>query len=232
MNEFWWERPLAMARIDGRAMSSLIVDPPNGRVPWLTAPTPPAPGSGPGNRADNPEDRPLGERCLADSGWIPMLGGAPGANGHVQIVQTSQHLLLQGETVHAPRVVPIGGREHLRGDVRLWRGDSIARWEGDTLVVDSVSFRIGTLLRGVGVAPGMGVQTGPDMHLIERFRLAQPNVLIYEFTVDNPKLFSSPWTARVPMARTDARLFEYACHEGNYGLEHVLRGARAEEKRR
>jgi hypothetical protein len=76
----------------------------------------------------------------------------------------------------------------------------------------------------------MGVPTGPDMHLVERFSLLSAQVLLYEFTVDNPKLFSRPWTARVPMARTDARLFEYACHEGNYGLEHILRGARAQER--
>ena len=104
-------------------------------------------------------------------------------------------------------------------------------WEGDTLVVETVNFRSGATLIGFGVVgPGMGVATGPDFSLIERFSMAAPDVLLYEFTVTNPKVFAQPWTARAPMARSDARMFEYACHEGNYGLEFILRGARAVEK--
>jgi hypothetical protein len=115
--------------------------------------------------------------------------------------------------------------------MRRWRGDSVGWWEGDTLVVDTVAFRIGANLRGFGVSPGIGVRTGPEFHLIERFSLASSDVLLYEFTVENSKLFSQPWTARLPMASTDSRMFEYACHEGNSSLEFILRGARAEERR-
>ena len=105
-------------------------------------------------------------------------------------------------------------------------------WERDTLVVETVNFRTGANLRGFGVAPGMGVATGPDFHLIERFSLTGPDALLYEFTVTNPKFFSQPCTVREPMARSKDRMFEAACHEGNSGLEFILRGARAEEKER
>lgn len=106
-------------------------------------------------------------------------------------------------------------------------------WEGDTFVVETVNFRNGATLNGFAVGgAGMGVFTGHDFSLIERFSLAAPDVLLYEFTVTNPKFFAQPWTARAPMVRTNARMFEYACHEGNYGLEFILRGAREEEKER
>jgi hypothetical protein len=229
VNEFWWERPAAMAQIGGRFVSSLVVDPADGRIPWAHG-VRPVPDADPGrlNRAANPEDRNLGERCLADSAWTPMVGGAP-ANNYLQVVQTPTHVLLHGETVNTGRIVPLGRREHLGGDLLFWRGDSVGRWDGDVLVIETIKFRTGANLRGFGVAPGMGVPTGPEMRLIERFLLLSANSLLYELTVDNLKLFSKPWTARVPMARTDSRLFEYACHEGNYGLEHILRGARAQE---
>jgi hypothetical protein len=157
--------------------------------------------------------------------------GAP-ANAHVQIVQTPSHVLLHGETVNTGRIVPLGARQDKTGDLRFWRGDSVGSWHGDVLVIDSINFRTGAMLRGFGVGPGMGVRAGPDMRLIERLSLASADSLLYEFTVDNPKLFSRRLTARVTMTRTDVRLFEYACHEGYYGLENILRGARAEAKRR
>jgi hypothetical protein len=200
VNEFWWERPAQMAAVDGQVMTSLVVDPPNGRVPLLphtSKALPPDP-----NRADNPEDRNPGERCLGHPAGPPMVGGATGGNPCLQVVQTPGYVVLY----------------------------SVGWWEGDTLVVESTNFESGTNLRGFGVAPGMGVFTRPDFHLIERFSLAAHDVLLYEFTVTNPKFFAQPWTARAPMARTDARMFEYACHEGNYGLEFIRRGARAAEK--
>ena len=228
VNEFWWERPAQMARVDGRVLTSLVVDPPNGRVPLLPQ-TSKAPPPDP-NRADNPEDRNPGERCLVHPAGPPMVGGSTGGNPYLQVVQTPGHIVLYAEPANTARIVPLGKREHQPGHLRQWRGDSVGWWEGDTLVVESTNFKSGTNLRGFGVAPGMGVFTRPDFHLIERFSLAAPDVLLYEFTVTNPKFFSQPWTARAPMARTDARMFEYACHEGNYGLEFILRGARAAEK--
>ena len=114
--------------------------------------------------------------------------------------------MLYAEVANTARIIPTGKREHVPGDMRQWRGDSVGWWEGDTFVVETVNFRIGATLNGFGVVgPGMGVFTGPDFSLIERFSLAAPDVLLYEFTVTNPKFFAQPWTARAPMARTDAQ---------------------------
>ena len=226
-NQFWFEQPTQMAKVDRRVMTSLVVDPPNGRVPVL-----PDVAKGPPTnlRADNPEERMLSERCLVHPAGPPMVGGGPGA--YVQIVQTADYVMLYPELANTARIIPTRKREHLAGDMRQWRGDSIGGWEGDTFVVETMNFRTGSGLRGFGVGPGMGVVTGPDFHLTERFSLAAPDALLYEFTVTNPKVFSQPWTARAPMARSNDRMFETACHEGNYGLEFILRGARAEEKER
>ena len=160
-----------------------------------------------------------------------MVGGSP-VPPYLQIVQTPDYVMLYAEVANSARIIPTGKREHLPGDMRQWRGDSGGWWEGDTLVVDSTKFKSGANLRGFAVGPGMGVFTRPDFHLIERFSLAAPDVLLYEFTVTNLKFFAQPWTARAPMARTNARMFDYACHEGNYGLEFILRAARAAEKAR
>ena len=224
-NQFWFEQPTQMAKINGRVVTSLVVDPPNGRVPILPDV---AKGPPPNLRADHPEERMLSERCLVHPAGPPMVGGGPGA--YLQIVETPDHVMLYAELANSARIIPTRKREHLPTDMRQWRGDSVGWWEGDTFVVETVNFRTGTNFRGFGVGPGMGVGTGPDFHLIERFSLAAPDSLIYEFTITNPTFFSQPWTVREPMARTNDRMFESACHEGNYGLEFILRGARAAEK--
>ena len=183
------------------------------------------------NRADNPEDRiPANDvsSIRQDLQWSAVRSEGP----YLQVVQTPDHVILYAEPANTARIVPPGKREHLPGDLRQWRGDSVGWWEGDTFVVESTNFKSGTNLRGFGVGPGMGVFTRPDFHLIERFSLAAPDVLLYEFTVTNPKFFAQPWTVRQPMARSNDRMFETACHEGNYGLEFILRGARAAEKER
>jgi hypothetical protein len=138
--------------------------------------------------------------------------------------------MLYPELANSARIVPSRKRQHLSSDMRQWRGDSVGWWEGDTFVVETVNFRTGANFGGFGVGRGMGVGTGPDFHLIERFSLAAPDSLLYEFTVTNPKFFSQPWTVREPMVRSTDRMFETACHEGNYGLEFILRGARVAEK--
>ena len=161
-----------------------------------------------------------------------MVGGG-GLNPYLQIVQTRDYVMLYAEVANTARIIPTGKREHVPGHMRQWRGDSVGWWEGDTFVVETVNFRNAATLNGFAVGgAGMGVFTGPDFSLIERFSLAAPDVLLYEFTVTNPKFFAQPWTARAPMARTNARMFEYACHEGNHGLEFILRGAREEDKER
>jgi hypothetical protein len=119
-----------------------------------------------------------------------MVGGATGGNPYLQVVQTAAYIVLYAEPANTARIVPLGKREHQPGHLRLWRGDSVGWWEGDTLVVESTNFKSGTNLRGFAVGPGMGVFTRPDFHLIERFSLAAPDVLLYEFTVTNPKFFA------------------------------------------
>jgi hypothetical protein len=230
-NEFWWERPEQMARINGRMMTSLVVDPPTGRVPTLPEISK-ARQANATPRADNFEERNFNERCLVHTAGPPMVGGG-GLNPYLQIVQTRGYVMLYAEVANTARIIPTGKREHVPGHMRQWRGDSVGWWEGDTFVVETVNFRNGATLNGFAVGgPGLGVFTGHDFSLIERFSLAAPDVLLYEFTVTNPKFFAQPWTARATMVRTNARMFEYACHEGNYSLAFILRGAREEEKQR
>jgi hypothetical protein len=139
-------------------------------------------------------------------------------NGNAQVLQTPQHVVLLNEMIHDVRVIPLDGRPH--GTLRQLLGDSRGRWEGETLVVETVNFTDKTRFRGSTTA----------LRVIERFTRVSPDVLNYEFTVEDPKTWTRPWTARIPLPRTDDRLYEYACHEGNYGLIGILRGARAEEK--
>ena len=225
-NDFWQEHPTQMARINGRFATALIVDPPNGRVPVLAKTLPAGlPGT------DNPEDRLLGERCLFDSAGPPIVGNVPNSTSYLRIVQTPTHVVLHTEVSNTARIIPVGTTREHDPAIRLWRGASVGRWEGNTLVIDSVNFKVGANLRGYGVGRNMGIDTGADMHLIERFTLTDENTLRYEFTVRNPTLFAQAWTAQLPMVRaSDERMFENACHEGNISLEFMLRGARAVEQ--
>ncbi|HYL38974.1 MAG TPA: hypothetical protein VEV17_23865 [Bryobacteraceae bacterium] len=216
-NDSWWD-------FGNRAsnQTSLIIDPPDGKLPALTeegkkrAEARRAAASRP---AQGPEDRSLGERCiLGFNSGPPMLPSA--YNNNVQIFQTKDTVVLLNEMVHNARVIPLDGRPH--GTVRQWVGDSRGHWEGDTLVVDTINFtNEGTTFR---------MPVDQNFHLIERFTRRDANTLIYEFTVDDPTIVTKPWTARVPMAKSDEPMYEYACHEGNYGMFGILKGARAEEK--
>lgn len=162
------------------------------------------------------------ERCLSPTPLIEPAGG--GNNNLVQIVQTSDHLALLTELMSVLRIIPISRREHLPGAIRLSTGDSRARWEGDTLLVDTTNYtgRFDFALAAID----------DNLHLLERFKLIDPNTLLLEETIDDSTAFTKPWTVVLPMTRTDTHLFEYACHEGNYALEDILSGARAEEAER
>jgi hypothetical protein len=157
------------------------------------------------------------ERCIIGLNAGPPM--TPGAyNNNVQLVQTPGYVVILNEMVHSARIVPLDGRPH--GTIRQWKGDSRGHWEGDTLVVDTINFKSGTNL------PGSSANT----HLIERFTRTGPNSLQYEFTVDDPTMWTKSWTAVVPMAKTDIPLYEYACHEHNYAMAGILGGAREAEK--
>ena len=170
--------------------------------------------------ADGPEDRGVGDRCLMGfNAGPPMLPG--GYNQNVQIFQTADHLVVFNEMIHNARIIPLDGRPH--GTARQWAGDSRGRWDGDTLVVDTINFSGETSLNG----------SSPSMHLVERFTRVNDEMVTYEVTVENPDTWTRPWTAEIPLMQLDdqvPQMYEYACHEGNYSMATILRGARLEEK--
>jgi hypothetical protein len=226
-NEFWRDR----GRITPDRRTSLIVDPPDGRVPALT----PAAkkrvadlaAQNRGHEFDGPENRSLAERCIAVSNAGPPIMPA-NYNANYQIVQSRGYVAFLSEQIHDVRIIPVSGPAtgsvtaipHLPSDVRQLLGDPRGHWDGNTLVVESTNFTDRTSFRG----------SGEHMHLTERFTRTGVNTMLYEFTVDDPETFTRPWTARIPMAKAQGPLFEYACHEGNYGLAGSLAGARAQEK--
>ena len=222
-NEFWYDRG---AKIVGSKRTSLIKDPPDGRLPaWTPEGQKRANLRAAAERddqlghplADSWEDRPLQERCIVGLNAGPPM--TPGAyNNNFQLVQTARYVVILNEMVHSARIVPLDGRPH--GTIRQWKGDSRGRWEGDTLVVDTTNFKRETSLEG----------SSANTHLIERFTRTDANTLLYEFMVDDPTIWTRPWTAVIPMSKSEDPIYEYACHEGNYGMTGILAGARAEEK--
>ena len=196
----WWD-PGMRHLVDRR--TSLIVDPPNGRMPPLTPPAQAAQrGRGRGNATttDGPEDLGLNVRCLQyPTAGPPMMPGMYNVN--VQFVQTKQYFVIVNEMIHDARIVPLDGRPH--GTIQQWFGDSRGHWEGATMVVETVNQKV----------PFRG--SDQNLHLIERFTRTDANTIEYRFTVDDPTVWTQPWTAAYPMRRTDLGFFEYACHEGN-----------------
>jgi hypothetical protein len=215
----WWD-PGTRHLADHR--TSLIVDPRDGRLPPLTAAAQAAATARAQSRrrgpAEGPEDLALNERCLQ---WTvagpPMLPGV--YNNNVQFVQTRQFIVITNEMIHEARIVAMDGRPH--GTVRSWMGDSRGHWDGATLVVDTVNFSDRTSVRG----------SDDQLHLTERFTRVAPDRLEYQFIVDDPTVWTRPWTADVPMTRVDGHMYEYACHEGNLrSVEGTLRGARTQDR--
>jgi hypothetical protein len=222
VNDFWFERGTELARLGERRITSMIVDPQDGKLPPLT---PLArerevvrAADSREHPADNPENRSLQERCLAFNAGPPIQVGP--YNNFVQILQFGDRILIFNEMIHDARIVWLDGRAFPPETVKLWLGASRGKWEGKTLVVDTRNFNGKVGFRG----------TGEQLHLIERFTRLAANELLYEFSVDDPDTFTLPWTARMPMTRSNGSIFEYACHEGNHALEGILRGARYAEK--
>lgn len=222
-NEFWYDRGNTLI---GSGRTSLIVDPRDGRLPPLTpegqrraaarAAEDRATQEG-HPRADSWEDRPLSERCLVSGSPVPMLPGA--YNNNAQIVQAPGYVAILNEMIHEHRIIPLDGRPHLAQPVRQWLGDSRGHWEGPTLVVDTTNFSPKMDFRG----------SGAGLHLVERFTRVGLDTLQYEFTVDDPTIWTRSWTAMIPMKKSSEHIYEYACHEGNDSLVGILTGARAQE---
>ena len=235
-NNFWLAGGMRVITVDGQKRSSLVIDPPDGKVPAMKpeaqkrnaaflagAVAPDAAESaaaGPPGAFDGPELRPLAERCLL--GFL-STSGPPTLpnyfyNNLKQIVQTKGTILILNEMVHDARVIRMNA-EHLPQTIRRWMGDSVGRWEGDTLVVDTTNFTGKTQFRGAS----------EKLHVVERFMRVAPNALLYRFTVDDPSTWDRSWTGEYPWVVTSENLYEYACHEGNYALGGMLRGARQKE---
>ena len=216
-NDFWWDRG---TKVIGSRRTSLVIDPPNGRIPEMT----PAArarveklDAARERPAEGPEDRSVGERCLLGFNAGPPF--APGGyNMNIQVVQTPKHVMLMNEMVHTARVIPMDGRPFLT--MPQWSGTSRGRWEGDTLIVETKGFKGETSFRG----------SSPNLHLIERFTRTDANTLVYQFTANDPTTWVQPWTVEIPLQRTDDQIFEYACHEANYGMTNLLQGARTVER--
>ncbi len=203
----WWER----GDSDGR--TALIVEPSDGRIPYTTEVRA---RSRPEARMDGPEDLNLSARCLTYG--VPRLGGPYSQNIH--LFQTPSHVVLVHEMIHEFRVIPLDGRPHLGPQVPQWLGDSRGRWEGDTLVVETTNFRPTHFFRGFSLGA---------TRLIERFLRVSTETLRYTVTFEDPTLWTQPWTAMLSMPQTEGPMFEFACHEGNYGMPSILEIARAEE---
>ncbi len=227
-NNFWMDRGTTVV---GTRRTSLIVDPPNGRLPELTAAAEHALNSPAGRRlqdvrrgdlpADSWEQLDLGDRCL----WYRGIPSFPtGYNNNYHIVQTPQFVAILQEHIHDVRFIPLDRRPHLTPSIRQFAGDSRGHWEGDTLVVETTNFNHHAFIRGFNGT------LSEDLHVVERFSRRGPDTLDYEFKVADPKTWTRPWEGSLPMARTEGQMYEYACHEGNYGLTGILAGSRAQDK--
>ncbi len=226
-NTFWMDPGERMAEINGEIRTSIIVDPEEGRIPWSES----------GRRAmfasrntgmgpyDGPEARPLGERCLVgfgSSGGPPMLPVL--YNNHSQIVQTPGYVMILAEMNHDARIVRMRDDEH--NEQAKWLGDSIGWYEDDTLVVQTTNFHPQQSFRG---SLRHFIFISPDAMITERFTRIADDKILYRFTVDDPSVYTQPWSGELPMNAAEDRIYEYACHEGNYALPGILAGARQEE---
>jgi hypothetical protein len=219
-NDFWWDTG---TRVVPTRRTSLIIDPPDGRIPPLTPEGQARQAARAAERAtrgpaDNPEDRNLWERCITRGAPNVMLPQP--YNNNYQVFQTRDHVVILAEMIHDARIIPLDGRPHLPPTMRQWMGDSVGRWEGDTLVVETTNFTDKTNFRGAG----------ENLRLVERFTRTAQDVLLYQVTIHDPTTFTRPWTIELPAVPSDGEIYEYACHEANYGLEGILRGHRAEER--
>jgi hypothetical protein len=221
-------------KIVSRNRTSLVYDPPDGRIPELTpAAKAVAAARADAARAHGPSDeassRSLGERCISwGNEGPPMLGSTYQAN--LQFIQTPGRFVIRHEIMNGIRIVPVDGTPHVPKSVRLLHGDSRGRWDGDTLVIDTTNFSDRTPFRGPPATARQDLFTGRELRVTERFQRVDADTIVYRFTVDDPATFVRPWSGEMLMRKMEGPLFEYACHEGNYGLANILSAARVEER--
>jgi hypothetical protein len=233
-NGFWLDPGLNVIRIDGVARSSIIIDPPNGRVPPLT-------DLGKKRMAeinararkygefDHPEMRPLADRCLLSFGsnaGPPMLPNYF-YNNNYTIVQTPDHIMIMAEMVHDVRIIRMNAKAHVNARNQPWLGDSIGRWEGDTLVVETTN--IHPMQREQSAILWAYRGASENLKVTERFTRTGPDTILYRFTMEDPTVFTAPFTGELPYTKIDEMVYEYACHEGNYAMTNILSGERKRE---
>ena len=234
-NEFWWD---SGSKLLPTMRTSVVTDPPNGRLPALTPQRRAAldaeraaiekrcakPGcaisnSGTPAPADEPQALDLMTRCISFGTTIPMLPTA--YNNNYQIVQSDDAVGIVAEMVHQARRIPTSGNAPpLPPNIKQWFGDSRGRWDGDTLVVETANFK--------GEFFGRMAAADENLRVVERFTRVAPDVVLYQFTVNDPTAWTAPWSGEIPLTRSDGLLYEYACHEGNRGMQNILRAARQE----
>jgi hypothetical protein len=222
-------------RIDGVPRSSIIIDPPSGRIPALT-PEGKKRLSEINAQAkrfgefDHPEMRPLSDRCLLSFGsnaGPPMLPNYF-YNNNYTIVQSADTVMILTEMVHDVRIVRMGAKDHPPAHLKFWMGDSIGRWEGDTLVVETTNIHPTQLAQPSILWPYRGASE--NLKVTERFTRTGPDTILYRFTMDDPAVFTAPFTGELPFKRLDEQVYEYACHEGNYAMQNILSGERQKER--
>ena len=230
-NQFWMDFG---TNIIGTRRTSLIVDPPDGRIPDLAPEAKrrqealAAAREGVGDDVPRPgawvEDVPVSVRCIVGFNSGPPMYPAA-YNNNVQLFQIPGYVAIFNEMGPAVRMVPLDGRPRLPQHLRQWLGDSRGRWDGDTLVVETTNFLRETAFGRYAGSVGRLGGSGPNIHLVERFTRIDADTLLYEATVEDETTWVRPWTYAIPVRRSDAAVYEYACHEGNYGLENILAGA-------
>lgn len=231
-NSLWqtekWGKGLSNRR------TSLIFDPPDGRIPPLSAEGQKElllvkAGERRRAAAESAQDRTLAERCIAwGNEGPPMIGSTYNAN--MQILQTKESVTILHEIIHGFRTIPLNGQPHLAASVAQLGGDSRGHWEGDVLVVDSTNFNDQTNFRGPPQSTRQDIFSDHNLHVTERFERTAADTITYRFTVEDPTVWVKPWSGELLMKKTPGPIYEYACHEGNYGLANILSGARAREK--
>ena len=222
-NQFWFD---SGSKVVSTHQTSLVVDPPDGRVPLKPA----AEEKRDFNLAHNSDSYEYmspWDRCVTRG--VPAAMFPAGYNNAYQIVQTPGYVVILSEMIHNARIIPLDGRSHVSANIQQWDGDPRGRWEGDTLVVDTTNYNgkgwISTSAAGGRIK---GIPQSHALHVVERFRRVDADTIAYQVTIDDPEEYSKPWKVSIPLVRdADYRLFEYACHEGNHAVENVLRGGRA-----
>ena len=218
-NEFWYDRGFGDEVRDRR--TSLIIDPPNGRIPTLTTEAEYRIGLRERRSFESWESRGIAERCMAGFNTGPPM--FPSAyNNYVQFIQTADYVVVFNEMIHDARIVPFSSQGGVENPVPQWLGNSHAHWDGDSLIIETKNFSGQTAF-----TENQGATT--NISVVERFTRTSENIIEYEFTVEDSSTWTRPWTVMVPMTRSDTPIYEYACHEGNYGMTNILSGARTQE---